>query len=115
MCCPECGGQMNVVSFIEPPQPDVIEALLTHCGLWQSRSARAPPEVDELVLELDAAYSGNLLSVCFARFRCAFVSGAIVRSRMRRTSKLKANRARGRKSCGPYWVSRELSWIVGVG
>ena len=59
LCCPECGGQMQVVSFIEPPQPDVIEAILTHCGLCQSRSARAPPEVDELVLELDAAYSGN--------------------------------------------------------
>ena len=71
LCCPECGGRMKVVSFIELPQPDVIEALLTHCGLWQSRSARAPPEVDELVLELDAAYSGNSLSVCFARFRCA--------------------------------------------
>ena len=30
-----------------------------HCGLWQSRSPRAPPEVDELVLQLDAAYSGS--------------------------------------------------------
>ena len=59
LCCPECGGQMQVVSFIEPPQADVIEEILKHCGLWQSRSARAPPEVDELVLELDAAYSGS--------------------------------------------------------
>ncbi|HUG70967.1 MAG TPA: hypothetical protein VMM76_24675 [Pirellulaceae bacterium] len=32
-----------------------------HCGLWQSRAARAQPEVDELVLELDAAYADNLL------------------------------------------------------
>jgi len=61
LCCPECGGQMKVVAFIEPPQPDVIEAILKHCGLWQSRSARAPPELDELVLELDAAYSGSLI------------------------------------------------------
>jgi hypothetical protein len=38
----------------------VIEAILKHCGLWQSRAARAPPEVDELVLELDAAYADNL-------------------------------------------------------
>jgi hypothetical protein len=59
LCCPECGGQMQVVSFIEPPQADVIEDILKHCGLWQSRSPRAPPDVDELVLELDAAYSGN--------------------------------------------------------
>ena len=59
LSCPECGSQMKIVSFIEPPQADVIEAILKHCGLWQSRFARAPPEVDELVLELDSAYSGS--------------------------------------------------------
>ena len=52
---------MQVVSFIEPPQSDVIEDILKHCGLWQSRSLRAPPAADELVLELDAAYSGNAI------------------------------------------------------
>jgi len=57
--CPECGGQMKVVSFIETPQTDVIEAILKHCGLWESRSPRGPPDVQELVLELDAAYSGQ--------------------------------------------------------
>jgi hypothetical protein len=61
LSCPECGGQMQVVSFIEPPQADVSEAILKHCDLWQSRSPRAPPDADELVLELDAAYSGNSL------------------------------------------------------
>ena len=61
LSCPECGGQMQVVSFLEPPQSDVIEAILSHCGLWQSRSPRAPPEVHEVVLELDAAYSGNAI------------------------------------------------------
>ena len=50
---------MKVVSFIEPPQADVIEAILKHCGLWQSRAPRAPPDVAGLVLELDAAYSGS--------------------------------------------------------
>ena len=59
LCCPECGGQMQVVSFIEPPQADVIEELFKHCRLWPSRSPRAPPEVDELVLQLAAAYSGS--------------------------------------------------------
>jgi hypothetical protein len=62
LCCPECGGQMKVVSFIEPPQADVIEAILKHCGLWQASSPRAPPDVDELVLELDAAYADNSIS-----------------------------------------------------
>ena len=61
LCCPECGGQMKVVSFIEPPQADVIEAILTHCGLWELRSPRAPPEVVELVLELNAAFADGSL------------------------------------------------------
>ena len=56
LCCAECGGQMKVVSFIEPPQADVIEEILKHCGLWQARAARGPPQVDNLVLELDASY-----------------------------------------------------------
>ena len=60
LCCSECGGQMKVVSFIERPQVDVIEEILKHCGLWQSRSPRAPPDVDDLVLELDASYSGAI-------------------------------------------------------
>ena len=59
LCCPECGGEMKVVSFIEPPQADVIEEILQHCGLWQSSTPRAPPDVDGLVLELDAAYSAS--------------------------------------------------------
>ena len=40
--CPRCGGAMNIVSFIEPTQPDVIDAILTHCGL-ADEPARAPP------------------------------------------------------------------------
>lgn len=59
LCCPVCGGQMQVVSFIEPPQADVIEAILRHCGLWQSRSKLLPPEVHDLVLELDADCCDN--------------------------------------------------------
>lgn len=49
---------MKVVSFIEPPGADVIEAILSHCRLWWSRSPPTPPQVRELLLELDAAYSG---------------------------------------------------------
>jgi len=43
LSCPECGGQMAVVAFIEPPQADVIEKILQHCGLWRSSAPRAPP------------------------------------------------------------------------
>ena len=47
------------MSFIEPPQADVIEEILQHCGLWQSSTPRAPPDVDGLVLDLEAAYSAS--------------------------------------------------------
>ena len=30
MVCPECGSQMAVVAFIEPPQRDVIEKILAN-------------------------------------------------------------------------------------
>ena len=50
LSCPECGGQMAVVAFIEPPQADVIEKILSGHqsgamvgGLWRSVAARAPP------------------------------------------------------------------------
>ena len=43
LSCPGCGVQMAVVGFIEPPQRDVIEKILSHCGLWRSAAARAPP------------------------------------------------------------------------
>ena len=43
LACPECGEQMAVVAFIEPPQEDVIEKILRHCGLWRTSAARPPP------------------------------------------------------------------------
>ena len=61
LCCPECGGQMEVVSFIEPAQAEVIEAILKRCRLWQASEPQAPPDVEDLVLELDAAFAGSSL------------------------------------------------------
>jgi hypothetical protein len=43
LVCTKCGGQMKVIAFIEPPQADVIEKILRHCGLWCASSPRAPP------------------------------------------------------------------------
>jgi len=59
MVCSQCGGEMKVVSFLNPPQGEVIEKILKHCGLWQASAPRAPPDVDGLVLELDATYSDS--------------------------------------------------------
>ena len=47
--CPQCGGAMKIISFIERRQQDVIERILRHCGLWEGpirtrTSTRAPPK-----------------------------------------------------------------------
>jgi len=38
---------------------EVIEKILRHCGLWNPSAPRAPPEPQELVLELDAGYTAS--------------------------------------------------------
>jgi len=43
LLCPRCGSTMKIVSFIEATQPDVIDRILTHCGLPQE-PPRAPPQ-----------------------------------------------------------------------
>jgi len=57
LACPKCGGVMKVVAFIEPPQAQVIERILRHCGLWQEPVSRAPPDTDGLVRDLDFGFS----------------------------------------------------------
>ena len=66
LSCPQCGGPMKVVAFIEPRAPErsngrgeVIEEILRDCSLWQASAPRAPPDVEDLVLDLDAAYSDS--------------------------------------------------------
>ena len=39
--CPECGGAMKIISFIE--QEDVIRKILVHCELWTEGPVRPPP------------------------------------------------------------------------
>ncbi len=43
LVCSQCGGQMKVIAFIEPPQQEVIEKILRHCGLWEAAPPRGPP------------------------------------------------------------------------
>jgi len=55
--CPNCGGEMKIIAFIEKrDQPDVVEKILKHCGLWDRPASRAPPEhaePEQLALELE--------------------------------------------------------------
>ncbi len=42
--CPRCHGRLQIISFIQPPQHDVIESILRHCGLWENSSCAPPPD-----------------------------------------------------------------------
>jgi hypothetical protein len=54
--CPRCGSQMRVVSVIERrDQPEVVERILRHCGLWGRPAPRAPPRAPEQ-LDLELQY-----------------------------------------------------------
>ncbi len=53
MACPQCGGEMKLVSFIDPPQEVVIEKILKHSGLWKASAPRGPPDQVNLVHDLD--------------------------------------------------------------
>ena len=51
MACPQCSGEMKIVSFIDPPQEAVIEKILSGHrraalvdGLWKASSPRGPPD-----------------------------------------------------------------------
>ena len=56
LACPRCGGEMKVVAFVEPPQGEVIERILRHCGMWHPRP---PPAEVNSVHTGDGAAMGN--------------------------------------------------------
>ena len=41
------------------PQGEVIEKILRHCGLLRPSAPRAPPESQDLILELDDTYTDS--------------------------------------------------------
>ena len=43
LMCPRCTGPMRIIAFIE--QPEVIEKILTHLGLWPAQSHSPPAGV----------------------------------------------------------------------
>ena len=56
MVCTRCGGEMKLISFIDPPQSEVIEKILRHCGLWKASAPRGPPDPVDLVRDLDPEF-----------------------------------------------------------
>ncbi len=44
--CPDCGGEMKFISFIEKKdQAEIIEKILKHCNLWIEPKARVSPGI----------------------------------------------------------------------
>jgi hypothetical protein len=63
--CPNCGGTMKIVSFIEKvSQASVIEKILRHCGLWKEARPRPPPEPARDTFEEPALDYGFFDRVC---------------------------------------------------
>ena len=50
---------MKIVAFIDPPQGEVIEKILRHCGLWRGSPPRPPPDVEDLVHDLDGCFGDS--------------------------------------------------------
>lgn len=46
LTCPNCGGEMKIISFIT--EPSVIRQILQHIGLWQGSLSRDPPDMKAL-------------------------------------------------------------------
>ena len=62
--CPECGGEMKIISFLDKCQEDVVEKILRHCGLWRDAASR-PPVVVGRVAEGEPCYDyGYFDCVC---------------------------------------------------
>ena len=62
--CPACGGAMQIISFIDKCQPEVVERILRHCGLWKTAVSRPPP-VESRVAEPEPNYDyGYFDRVC---------------------------------------------------
>jgi hypothetical protein len=62
--CPACGGAMQIISFIDKCQPEVVEKILWHCGLWKTAESRPAP-VKSKVAEQEPYYDyGYFDRVC---------------------------------------------------
>jgi hypothetical protein len=46
LICPDCGGEMKIISFIT--EASVIRQILQHIGLWAQKLSRDPPNWEPL-------------------------------------------------------------------
>ncbi len=53
LICPECGGEMKIVSIIDRHQKDVVKKILKHCDLWTDSS---PPITKQSLAEAEQEF-----------------------------------------------------------
>ena len=56
LTCPKCQGQMRILAFIE--DEEVIEKILKHLSLWDSK-VRPPPKVKAPSVTISIKYSDS--------------------------------------------------------
>jgi hypothetical protein len=57
LCCPACGGQMKIISFIE--QPKIIDRIIAHLKLTFEAERPPPPHVLQQEFLMAAEESGE--------------------------------------------------------
>ncbi len=54
LCCPKCGGEMKIISFITEYQ--IIQKILEHLDLWAQKPSRDPPHQNTPPINNDLVY-----------------------------------------------------------
>ena len=62
--CPDCGGEMKVIRFIDKCQADVVEKIVRHGGLWKNAASRPPPVVGSVAERAPSHDYGYFERVC---------------------------------------------------
>jgi hypothetical protein len=73
LSCPRCGPEMKLVAFLDPPQGEVIEKILRHCGLWRHSAPTPPPDLAGVVHGLDGCFSDIPTGSCDQAGELTFV------------------------------------------
>ena len=65
MVCSQCGGEMKIISLIDPPQNEVIEKILKHCHLWKASAPRGPPDPIDMDHDPDSGFMRQASELTF--------------------------------------------------
>ena len=70
--CPNCGGRMKIISYIEKCQPTVIKKILKHCGMWKETVQRPPPQKEPTVIKEPSLDYEFLIASVFKNFQLIY-------------------------------------------